>query len=181
MPMKRLLIAAVCLAFSACAFAQKPEDPASNDDVIQLLRTMQSHDMMQRTMEAMLKPMHETLHQQFAKEKDKLPADFESRMNKMMDDMMKNMPVDDMMQAMIPAYQKHFTHGDVEALNAFYSSPVGQKFLEESPKVMGEAMEAMVPIMTRYSQQWQERLQKEIKEMEENPPSKPASTSSPQS
>jgi hypothetical protein len=181
MPMKRLLIALMCFFSCTFCFAQKPEDPASSDDVIQLLRTMQSHDMMQKTMEAMMKPMEQMMHEQAGKDKEKLPPDFDTRMNKMMADMMKNLPFDEMMQAMIPAYQKHFTHGDVEALSAFYSSPVGQKFLEESPKVTGEAMQAIVPIITRYSQQWQERMRKEIKEMQENSPSKPASTSSPQS
>jgi len=165
--MKRVLIALVCLAFVVPAFAQTAEEPASKDDVILLLRTMQSHDMMRRTIEAMLKPMHQMYHDQYVKEKDKLPPDFESRMNKMMDDMMKNMPFDEMMQAMIPAYQKHFTHGDMEALNAFYSSPVGQKFLQETPAVTGEAMQAMIPILTKYTQQWQGRMQQEIQEMQQ--------------
>jgi len=168
--MKRLLIALAALALSLPALAQNADDPASRDDVILLLRTMQSHDMMLRTMDAMIKPMHQMYHEQFVKDKDKLPPDFESRMTKMMDDMMKNMPVDEMMQAMIPAYQRHFTHGDIEALNAFYTSPVGQKFLRETPAVTGEAMQAMMPIMTKYMQQWQERMQKEVKEMTESAP-----------
>lgn len=161
--MRRVLIALVCLAFIVPAFAQTAEEPASRDDVILLLRTMQSHDVMRKMMEAMLKPMHQMQHDQYVKMRDKLPPDFESRMNKMMDEMMKNMPIDEMLQAMVPAYQKHFTHGDIEALNAFYSSPVGQKFLQETPAVTGEAMQAMIPIMTRYTQQWEERIQQEFK------------------
>jgi len=168
--MKRLLLALACLTLIFPCLAQNADDPASRDDVILLLRTMQSHDMIQRTMEAIVKPMHQMYHEQFLKQKDKLPPDFESRMSKMMDDMLKDMPFDEMMQAMIPAYQKHFTRGDIEAMNAFYSSPVGQKFLRESPTVAGEAMQTMMPILTRYSQQWQERMQKEIKEMIESAP-----------
>jgi hypothetical protein len=168
--MKRLLIAFACVALSLPLLAQNADEPASRDEVILLLKTMQSHDMMQRTMEAITKPMHQMYHEQYLKDKDKLPPDFESRMSKMMDDMIRNMPFDEMMQAMIPAYQKHFTHGDIAALNAFYSSPVGQKFLHETPEVTGEAMQAMMPILTKYTQQWQERMQKEIKEMVENMP-----------
>jgi hypothetical protein len=168
--MRKAIFLFTCLAFTLPALAQNPDDPATREDVVLLLRTMQSHDMMQRTMEAMVKPMHQMYHQQYVKDKDKLPPDFEARMNKMIDEMMKDMPFDEMMQAMIPAYQKHFTHGDVEALNAFYSSPVGQKFLHETPAVTGEAMQAMVPIMTKYTQQWQDRMQKEIMEMMESTP-----------
>jgi hypothetical protein len=175
--MKRLSIVLVCLVFCACAYAQSADEPASKDDVLVLLKTLGSHDTMQRTMEATLKPMHEMYHQQFLKDKDRLPPDFESRMNKMMDDMMKNMPFDEMMQAMVPTYQKHFTRGDLQAMNAFYSSPVGQKFLQEMPVVTGEAMQAMIPIMTRYSGQWQERMQKEIENMENSPQPKPKASS----
>jgi len=171
--MKRLLIAVCCIVLSLPLFAQSAAEPASREDVVLLLRTMQSHDMMQRTMEAITKQMHQMYHELYMKDKDKLPPDFESRISKMMDEMMLNMPFDDMMQAMIPVYQKHFTRNDIEALNAFYSSPVGQKFLHEAPAVTGEAMQAMMPVLTKYAQQRQERMQQEIKKMMENTP-KPA-------
>jgi uncharacterized protein len=176
--MKRICIILACFACSLSAFAQSADEPATKDDVILLLRTMRSHDMMERTMQAVIKPMEQLMHEQFAKDKDKLPPDVESRMNKMQEEMFKSMPFDEMTQAMIPAYQKHFTHGDIEALSAFYSSPVGQKFLQESPEVTSEAMQAMVPIITKWSQQWQERMQKE---MEENSPKKSGAASTPQS
>jgi len=179
--MKKLLIVLACLACSLSAVAQTADEPATKDDVILLLRTMRSHDMMERTIQAMIKPMEQIFHQQLAKDKDKLPPDFESRMTKMQADMFKSMPFDDMMQAMIPAYQKHFTHGDIEALNAFYSSPVGQKFLQETPEVTAESMQEMIPIITKWSQQYQERMQKEIKEMEDSPPKKAGTASAPQS
>lgn len=166
--MKRFLIAAVlCLAFSGTGLAQNADtDPATRDDVEIYLRTMHSHDMMQRTMEAMLKPMHQMLHDQFGRDGKKLPADFEPRFNKMMDDLMKGMPWDDMTQAIVPAYQKYFTKGDIEAMNAFYSSPVGQKVLEELPAVLQESMQAAMPLMRKYLDQSKDRMQQEIKEME---------------
>lgn len=176
--MKRILLAVALLALTLPVAAQNADEPASADDVIQLLQTMRSHDMIQRTMEAMQKPMHQIYHQEFLKEKDKLPADFEARMSKLMDEMIKNMPFDEMTQAMVPAYQKHFTHGDVAALNTFYSSAVGQKFLQETPSVTGEAMQAMVPIMTRYQAQWQQRIQNEIQEMQNGAPRKTSIPSS---
>jgi uncharacterized protein len=180
--MKRILILLACFACSLPALAQKADDPASKDDIILLLQTMHSHDMIERTAQAMIKPMQQMMHQQFATDKDKLPPDFESRTSKMYEDMFKSMPFDEIIQAMIPAYQKHFTHGDIEALNAFYSSPVGQKFLQESPEVTAEAMQDMVPIMTKWSQQWQERMHQEMKDMmEEGSPKKTGAASAPQS
>jgi hypothetical protein len=174
--MKRFLLAAIfCLAFTSHALAQDAAAtaPASKEDVERYLQTMHSHDMMQNMIVAMAKPMHQMLHDQFLKQKDKLPADFETRMNKMMDDMMKDMPFDEMMQAMVPSYQKHLTKGDVDSLVAFYSSPTGQKVVRELPAIMGEAMEAMMPIMRRQMDTMNQRVQQEVADMIKNSQKKP--------
>jgi uncharacterized protein len=81
----------------------------------------------------------------------------------MMGELIKNMPVDEMEEAMIPTYQKHFTHGDIEAMNAFYSSPVGQKVLRELPGVMQEGMQAMRPIMNKYIEDSKQRMVEDFK------------------
>jgi hypothetical protein len=75
----------------------------------------------------------------------------------------KNMPMDEITQAMIPAYQQHFTRGDIQAMNTFYSSSVGQKVLEQLPAVMQEGMQAATPIISKYVSEWQERMQQDLK------------------
>ena len=168
--MKRLLIAIACLVFlSGSALAQSADEPASRDDVILFLRTMHSHDLFQRTMEVQSQSMQQLFHDQIVKDKGSVPPDFAVRMKKAMDELTKDMPVDEITQAMIPAYQNHFTKGDIEALNAFYSSPVGQKFLEQSPAVMQEGMKAAMPILSKYLSEWKERMSQEVKQMEKNP------------
>ncbi len=169
--MKMFWIAAVCLALSASCLAQTADsDPATADQVELLLRTMHSHDMIQRTMEAMLKPMDQMFHDQFRKDGKKVPADFEPRFTKLMNDMLTNMPWEQMTQATVPAYQKHFSNGDINNLIAFYSSPIGQKFLQEMPEVTGESMQAMMPIMRKYMNDAQERMRQQIKDMEQSAP-----------
>jgi hypothetical protein len=169
--MKLFWIAALCLIVSAPGLAQNADtDPATKDQVELYLRTMHSHDMMQRMMEAMLKPMHQVLHDQFKKDGKQLPADFELRFTKMMDDLVKGMPMEEMSQAMVPAYQKHFTNGDINNLIAFYSTPTGQKVLEEMPEITSESMQAMMPVMRKYVNDWQKRMQEEVKDMEKTAP-----------
>lgn len=177
--MKRFLLAAVfCLAFTSNIFAQDAAGaPASKEDIERYLDTMHSHEMMQNMVVAMAKPMHQMVHDQYVKDKDKLPADFETRMNKMIDDMMMDTPFDEMMQAMVPTYQKHFTKGDIDALITFYSSPTGQKLLREMPAIMGEAMEAMMPIMRQHTDAMNRRLQEEVASMLRNSQKKPVQTS----
>src|SRR5271166_3488119 len=109
--MKRLLLAAfLCLALGCCAFAQQTDDtPATKEDVQKYFEVMHLHDMMLQMIDAMAKPMHQMVHDQYLKDKDKLPDDFEEQMNKMMDGMFRDMPWDEMIQAMVPAYQKHLS------------------------------------------------------------------------
>ena len=170
--MKHFLIAAIlCLSFACRGLAQDPtaDAPASKEDVERYLQAAHSHDMMQKVMDAMVKSMQQMAHDRYLKDKDKLPADFEARTNKMMDDMMKDMPFDEMMQAMVPTYQKHFTKGDMAALVAFYTSPTGQKFLREMPAITAESMTAIMPIMRQHMDAMSRRLQQETDEMLKKP------------
>jgi uncharacterized protein len=167
--MKHFLLAVRCLALglalglalAAPALAQTADEPASRDDIILLLRTMHSHDFMQKILAAQSNSMRQLMLDQAAKD-GAAPADFDKRFTKAMDDLIKGMPVDELTQAMIPAYQQHFTHGDIEAMNTFYSSPVGQKVLEELPAVMQEGMKDMMPILTKYLNEWKQRMQKDM-------------------
>ncbi len=168
--MRRVFIVTVMLlSLSAALFAESPSDqPATREDVEHYLQVMHSREMVTKMMDNMSGPMHQMIHEQYVKNADKLPADFETRMNRMMDDMFKNMPWDQMIEAMIPSYQKHFTKGDIDALITFYSAPTGQKILRELPAVTGEAMQAMMPILQNQMTTMNDRMQREVAEMMKN-------------
>lgn len=164
-----LSLVSLCFFLASFGFAQTPADaPASKADVENYLQAVHSHEMMKQMVEAMAKPMHQMAHEQCAKDKDRLPADCEARMNKVMDDMMKQMPWDEMMDAMIPAYEKHFTKGDMDALTAFYSAPTGQKILRELPAILSESMETMMPIMRRSVDHMTEGVQEQVAQMKKD-------------
>jgi hypothetical protein len=176
MHMKKILVAvAMCLVLCLTAVAQQnPADqPATQADVERYLDAIHSHDMLNQMAEAMAKPMHNMVHEQYLKDKDKLPPDFEERMTKMMDDMLKDIPWDEMMKTTVPVYQKHLTKGDIDALITFYSSPTGQKMLREMPVLMAESMEAMMPIMQEHIDKVAARMQSEMADMVKNPPTTP--------
>jgi len=162
--MKRAVIFLIlCAASATSGLAQQgtANAPATREDIERYLSAIHSHDMMNQMAAAMSKPIHQMVHDEYLKDKDKLPADFEDRTNKMTDDMFKEMPFDEMMQAMVPVYQKHFTKGDIDALVAFYSSPTGQKTLRELPAIMSEAMESAIPIMQKYMETMKQRIDEE--------------------
>ena len=175
--MQRLLIALACLAFCfssrASVLAQAADEPASKDDIILYLRTMRSHDLFQRIMEVQSQNMRQLFRDQIKQEKGSVPPDFDAHFKKAMDEMIKGMPIDEITQAMIPAYQKHFTKGDIAAMNTFYSSPVGQKVLQELPAVVQEGSQAAMPILSKYLDESKERMQQELKEMGDDTSKKP--------
>jgi hypothetical protein len=175
--MKRLipgLVLALLCAGTGWGQQSSADAPATKEDVQRYLDVIHSREMMTQIVDAMIKPMHQMIHEQFMKDKDKLPPDFEARMTKLMDDSMKSFPWDEMMQAMVPVYQKHFTKGDIDAIVAFYSAPSGQKMLKEMPAMMSEATQSMMPIIRKQMGAMTERIQQEVAEMLSAPKPKPS-------
>ncbi len=175
--MKRTAITVIlCFAFCLTGVAQQnaADAPATKEDVQRYLDAIHSHDMMKQMIDAMSKPMHQMIHEQFLRDQDKLPADFEERMNKIMDDSMNKMPFDEMMEAMIPTYQKHFTKSDIDALISFYSSPTGQKVLREMPAIMADSMQSAMPIIQKQVEKMQENIQEQVAELMKEQPKTPA-------
>ena len=162
--MRRFALALVLAIFGSAAFAQQsPSDtPATKQDVQKYLDAMHSREMISQMMDSMLKVQHQMIHEQFLKEKDRLPPDFEDTMNKFLDDFMKSFPWDQILESTVPIYQKHFTKGDLEALAAFYSSPTGQKVVRELPAITAESMQTMMPLIQKQVTSLTENLQRQI-------------------
>jgi hypothetical protein len=180
--MKRIFLAlSASFVFAMSGLAQQfPADaPATKEDIQKYLEVMHSREMMAQVVQSMSKPMHQMVHEQYLKDRDKLPADFEARVNKMMDDTMKAFPWDEMLQAMVPVYQKHLTKGDIDSIVAFYSAPTGQKLLKEMPAMMAEAMQAMMPLLRKQMDAMKDRMQQEVAQMIEASKAKPSQDSKP--
>jgi hypothetical protein len=163
--MKRFLsLSALCIAFPIVGTAQQAaaDAPASKEDIEKYFQVMHLRDTMKQMMDMTTKQTHQMVHNQISKDAANLPPDFEARMNKMMEDELKDFPVEEMMQAMIPVYQKHWTKGDVDAIVTFYSTPTGQKVLRELPATMAEGLQAITPIMQKRMNGMMERVQQEV-------------------
>ncbi|HYL86396.1 MAG TPA: DUF2059 domain-containing protein [Candidatus Angelobacter sp.] len=175
--MKRILLTSLlCLVIGIPCFAQQsPSDaPATKVDIQKYLDAMHSREMMTKMVDAMSKPLHQMLHEQYLRDRDKLPADFEERMNKVLDDYLTKFPWDEMLDAMVPVYQKHFTKGDVDALLVFYSSPTGQKMIRELPAISAESMQVVMPLVQKQMASITEHVQQEVAQMIKNSEGKPA-------
>jgi len=137
------------LALPVCAGAQTTvsiaPDAASKEDVKKLFDVMASREQMTQMMHQLLTQMRSLEREQLKKKHPDITEAELARMDRESEDLLKNFPLDEMLDDMIPIYQRHFTKTEIDALSAFYSSPAGQKFLHEMPAVTAETMRAVYP------------------------------------
>ncbi len=62
--------------------------------------------------------------------------------------------MDDLVERMVPIYQKHLTLEGIQGVIAFYRTPVGQKYAEKTPLITQESMQI--------GQQWGMEIGKEF-------------------
>jgi hypothetical protein len=67
----------------------------------------------------------------------------------MTDDALGDMPIDEMVEAVVPIYRRHLSKSDVEEMIRFFGGPVGQKLLREQPQMMMEGMQAGVAVQQK--------------------------------
>jgi hypothetical protein len=162
---KRLLVALLLTSsFSVAAQTTTVSiapDAASKEDVKKLFDVMASREQMQQMLQQVFSQMRSLSHEQIKQRHPDISQEEIARMDRLSTDFIKKFPVDDMLNDMMPIYQKHFTKSEIDALIAFYSSPTGQKFLHEMPAVTAEAMQVEYPRI-------QAQIEAAIKQAEES-------------
>jgi hypothetical protein len=87
--------------------------------------------------------------------------------------MLKTMPADEMIDAMIPVYQKYFTHSDFKAINEFYSTTTGQRLLKNSNAMTIEAMQAVQAVMSKHMPEIEAQAEKAAADAAKPTPAQP--------
>ena len=62
----------------------------------------------------------------------------------------QKMNTHELLEKLMPVYDKYYTIDDLKAVNAFYESPAGQKVLKSLPQIMEESM--------KIGQEWGEKI-----------------------
>lgn len=179
--MKHLLTSlAIVLLIFAAAFAQQPtpstgDAPASKEDIQRLFEVMQIHQQMRQVMDAMTKQQSAMIDETLKKRYPQTSAEKIARANRMIQETMKDMPMDAMLDDMIPIYQRHFSKMDIDAMSTFYGSPTGQKMMREMPALTSESMQASYARMQTQIDAIQRKAEQIVKEDQEKPKSAPGS------
>jgi len=182
--MKHLSISFVVLLLAASTtFAQQPapgDAPASKEDIQHLFDVMQIHQQMHQVMDAMMKQQSTLIHETLKKRYPQSSADRIARADQLIAETMKDMPMDAMLDDMIPIYQRHFSKTDIDAMSTFYASPTGQKMMREMPALTSESMQVSYARMQKQVDAIQQRAEQIVKEDQEKPKTAPVTAPSQQ-
>ena len=128
-------LAGMCMAQEAGAVAP------SRDEVMKFMEVLRIKPQLTQYFAGVAKQAKVGAEEGFKlKIPDATPAQI-AEVDKFAENLFKDMPIDEMVDAMVPIYQKHLSKDDLSAILAFYSSPVGQKLQREQPAMMQEGMQ----------------------------------------
>jgi len=102
-----------------------PIDPVKEVEIRKLIQLSGTERMMDQ--------MKAQMFTMFRQKAGTLPPEFWTKLDKEMDSKQ-------LLDKLIPIYDKYYTLDDLKAVNAFYLSPVGQRILQNQPLVLKESM-----------------------------------------
>ena len=176
---RRFVSLALILFVSSVVFAQLPvpvpgDAAASKQDIQQLFEVMQIHQQMRQVMDAMMKQQSAMIHETLKNRYPQTSAERIARADQLISETMKDMPMDAILDDMIPIYQRHFSKTDIDAMSTFYASPTGQKMMKEMPALTTEAMQASYARMQKQMDAMMQRAEQIVKEDSQKPKTPPA-------
>jgi uncharacterized protein len=149
-----IAVLALCLFGFSPAFAQQQIDGATKEDVQQLLevtgarRNIQAlWDNMAQQAASMAADAYQRKHPDASPLEIRKAAELAGESTQKA---IKVFSIDELFDVMIPIYQRHLTHSEIQAVVEFYSSPAGRKMIKEMPAMMAESMQAAQPILQKH-------------------------------
>jgi uncharacterized protein len=167
------LIAGMCLWASPLVAQQS--SAATREDIVRLFDAMHVKEQVHSTMDLMAVQMKQITRETLKERFPQASAEDFAKADAISDEMLKDYPIDGVVDDIVPVYQKHLTKDDVEAMLAFYSTPTGQKLLREQPQITTESMQAISGRMQQSFEEMMHRLENRLNEdkKEKAPASKP--------
>lgn len=119
-----------------------PADAPSREQILRFFDVLQVRQNMQIAIDGMKEQMKSGAEQGFRHKLPNATAEQIHQMQAMVDDAFSEISYDELLDSMVPVYQRHLSKSDIDGILAFYASPAGKKLLHEQPAMMRESMEA---------------------------------------
>lgn len=168
--MKRKIVATLvflCLALSS-SFAQQ-STKASRQDVLKLLEVLQVRKQTEVMLTAAMQQAKQMTAEEFKRSNPNATAEEIEAATISLSSFYKEMPREELIEATIPIYQRHFTHNEIQAMINFYSTGAGQKFVREMPAVSVESMQAANAVLQKHLPELMEKAEQAAREAAAKP------------
>ncbi|MBV8052928.1 MAG: DUF2059 domain-containing protein [Acidobacteriaceae bacterium] len=152
--------------------ASSSTDAATKEQIQKLFDVMQIREQSHRMMDSVQKQMQAMSTQTIKTRYPQITAAELARANRITEDSLKQVPMDAILDDMIPIYQKHLSQTDVDAMIVFYSSPTGKKLMQEMPAITQEAMAMSYQHMQKQIDDVLQRVDESMQEDEQRKPAK---------
>jgi uncharacterized protein len=141
--MKKLLLLLVLFTVLGSAHAQSTSYKST-------LKTLLEAAGTEATFKVAIKQMFDMFKQQKTNVPESVWADFEKEFSQT--------SMDDLVEMMVPIYQRHMTEDELKNIIKFYETPAGKKYAEKTPLIMQESMQAGQEWGMKVGQRFQEKL-----------------------
>ena len=138
--MKKYFTIVILAFFAATGFSQE-KTTEKEKDIFRLLEMTNTKELSIQIFDMMIP--------QIAQLAPNVPENF-------LDLMRQNLDIDDFVKLYAVIYDRHFSHEEIKDLITFYESPIGKRFIEETPGITRDSMAA--------GQEWGMRLGLKIME-----------------
>lgn len=155
------------------------ENPATREQIQKLFDVMQIREQSHRMMDSIQKQMQAMSTQTIRMRYPQITAAQIARANSITEESLKQVPLDAILDDMIPIYQKHLSQNDVDAMIVFYSSPTGKKLMQEMPAITEEAMQMSYQHMQKQIDDVLRRVDQSMKQSEQPKPQKRSTQQNP--
>lgn len=168
-PVAAVLGSLMLLAASALSQTAQPEvknaDPATREQVLKMMEVMNLRQQTAETMDAYRAQMSNVvLEDMKARMPNAPPAMFEE-LRGAFDEMFSQIPINEIVDAIVPVYQKYLTKREVEATTAFYSTPEGKSMLQKLPPMVNEGMQVSLATMKERMDVASDRMSQRVQEI----------------
>src|SRR5262245_8403325 len=123
--MKKLILGIVIAVVSCTSTAHAEMTKEKRQEIEKMLRLTGMEKLLEQMKTQMISSLKTELRQ--------VPPEFWDRFQQKMD-------MRELLERIIPLYDKYYTTEDLKTINAFYESPTGQKILATLPNIMTESM-----------------------------------------
>jgi len=147
--MNKLVILPLLVVFSLVVTVQANVSPEKRKEIEKMLRLTGVEKLSEQIANQMLTSLRTQLPQ--------VPETFWTKFQ-------QKMNTRDLIEKIIPVYDKYYTIEDLKAINAFYETSAGQKVISALPQLMQETLKIGEEWGQKIGQEAAEEAEKELKE-----------------